>query len=206
MSEQKLKEEILNDAQKKAERIIKKAQSDAEKVIERAKKEVEEFRNQVISKANERAGKERVRILSSLPLEKQRSIRQAQENVMEKAISQAMEKLNNSDGFDYQRSIRELIIQGALAIDEETILCRARKKDIEIFTEVFVKETTDILRTKYQKSIIIKISSDEELNDNGVILESIEGRKKIYCNTYEMRLKRKIDGVRLKIAEIMKFI
>jgi len=205
MSEEKLKEEILNDARKKAERIIKKAQSDAEKIIERAKKEAEEFRNLTISKANERAEKERIRIFSSLPLEKQRSIRQAQENVMSKAIQQALQKLNNSDGFDYKQSLKELTIQGALAVDEETLVCRIRTKDTPIFTETFVKEIIDALRTKYQKSIIVKISSDDKLQDNGVIIESLDGRK-IYNNTYELRLKRKIDEIRLKIADIMKFI
>jgi len=205
MSEQKLKEEILNDAQKKAERIIKKAQSDAEKIIERAKKEAEEFRNLTISKATERAEKERIRIFSSLPLEKQRSVRQAQENVMNKAIQQALQKLNNSDGFDYKQSLKELTIQGALAVDEETVVCRIRTKDTPIFTETFVKEIIDTLRTKYQKSILVKISSDDKLQDNGVIIESLDGRK-IYNNTYELRLKRKTDQIRLKIADTMKFI
>jgi len=205
MSEQKLKEEILNDAQKKAERIIKKAQSDAEKIIERAKKEAEEFRNLTISKATERAEKERIRIFSSLPLEKQRSVRQAQENVMNKAIQQALQKLNNSDGFDYKQSLKELTIQGALAVDEETVVCRIRTKDTPIFTETFVKDIIDTLRTKYQKSILVKISSDDKLQDNGVIIESLDGRK-IYNNTYELRLKRKTDQIRLKIADTMKFI
>jgi len=205
MSEQKLKEEILNDAQKKAERIIKKAQSDAEKIIERAKKEAEEFRNLTISKATERAEKERIRIFSSLPLEKQRSVRQAQENVMNKAIQQALQKLNNSNGFDYKQSLKELTIQGALAVDEETVVCRIRTKDTPIFTETFVKEIIDTLRTKYQKSILVKISSDDKLQDNGVIIESLDGRK-IYNNTYELRLKRKTDQIRLKIADTMKFI
>jgi len=205
MSEQKLKEEILNDAQKKAERIIKKAQSDAEKIVERAKKEAEEFRNLTISKATERAEKERVRIFSSLPLEKQRSVRQAQENVMNKAIQQALQKLNNSDGFDYKQSLKELTIQGALAVDEETVVCRIRTKDTPIFTETFVKEIIDTLRTKYQKSILVKISSDDKLQANGVIIESLDGRK-IYNNTYELRLKRKTDQIRLKIADTMKFI
>jgi len=205
MSEEKIKEEILKDARAKAEKILAKARSAEEAILANAKKEAENYFNRAITEAQTRAEQEKKRIFRNIPLEEQRIVRRCRENVIEKAVQTALRTISRGEKFDYPASLKLLILEGALALDEDLILCRIRQEDQYILSEAFVQSVRDEIRSGSRKEVKIRIAADPEQRKAGVILESQDGRK-LFDNTYDARFKRLKDEIRLKTAELLKLL
>jgi len=205
MSEQKIKEEILKDARAKADKILAKARSTEEAILLGAKNEALDYYNAAIAEAQTRAEQEKKRIFGNLPLEEQRIVRRARENVIEKAIQEALQIISLGEKFDYPASLKLLIMEGALALGEDVIICRIRKEDQQILSEAFVKSIQDEISTQSHNKAKIRIVVDEGQRRAGVILESADSRK-VFDNTYHARFKRMKDEIRLKIAELLNLL
>jgi len=205
MSEEKIKEEILKDARAKADKILAKAGATEETILAQAKEEAENYYDTAIRDAQTRAEQEKKRIFGNLPLEEQRIARRTRENVIEKAIGQALQIISLGEKFDYPASLKLLIIEGALSLGEDTIDCRIRKEDEQILSETFVKSIQDEISAHNHKQAKIRIVADPEQRKSGVILESADGRK-VFDNTYPARFKRMKNEIRLKIAELLKLL
>jgi vacuolar-type H+-ATPase subunit E/Vma4 len=205
MSEQKIKEEILKDARAKADKILAKARSTEEAILLGAKNKALDYYNTAIAEAQTRAEQEKKRIFGNLPLEEQRIVRRARENVIEKAIQEALQIISLGEKFDYPASLKLLIMEGALALGEDVIICRIRKEDQQILSEAFVKSIQDEISTQSHNKAKIRIVVDEGQRRAGVILESADSRK-VFDNTYHARFKRMKDEIRLKIAELLNLL
>ena len=199
--EQKLREEILADAQRKADRLVKRARRDADKAVRDVKKKHEKTRQQRLEEAEHTArGRERS-ILAGIQHELRRRWLERRETVLHTVLQEALEKARRGDGIDPRRSLCQLLTEALAQIGEDSLTVRLRPDQQELL------EPADLERAARQawdgKSAGDRLRREKKAGmDAGVIVETRNGHRR--CdNTYAARLHRLRDALRARVAETL---
>jgi vacuolar-type H+-ATPase subunit E/Vma4 len=194
--EQKLRDEILNDAKRKAERTLTRAKRDAAKAHEQAADEQKTEREQALARATERADARCRAILATVSQEvRQRRLR-ARENIIEQCLDEALAGAAGLSGDDAKTSLGGLLAEAVQALGPGEAVVRVRPEDAAAISAEFLSSLGVDPAT-------LTVQTDESLG-GGVIVESADGRRQ-FDNTYATRRERLREQLRTLLAGEIEF-
>jgi vacuolar-type H+-ATPase subunit E/Vma4 len=186
---EELRRKMIEDARKRAEDIIREAETKAQEIIEKGEKEwLEKTRvekERIMADAERKAA-----ITISEARRKARLIIVEKKNeLIEQIYNDAWMKIKNREGFDVEKSLRNLLKESLIYIEEPKII---------------IVNTTDentmhrILEEKHIENIKVQGSTSVT---GGLIVVSVKDER--VDNTYDTRFKRAKDVLRPVIAGIL---
>ena len=138
---EKMKSQILNEAELSAKKILDEAKQDAEKVMQTAKENAEAECGRISKKSE--AVKERA--ASSRDLQKRKAILQAKQEVIAKILDDVYEALLVLDDKSYFEFIRKMLKK--FVLPQEGSICFS-SNDLKRMPENFESEIMDIAAKK----------------------------------------------------------
>lgn len=118
----RLKEKILEEARHKAQNIIDQAKNQADSIMNAAKEEAEEKAGQILDKAREEAEEIRKRMMASAQLEARKYKLSVKQEMVEKAFSEALNRLVSMPPDQYEEMLAEMIAASVSTGNEEIIV------------------------------------------------------------------------------------
>ena len=196
----KIEEIIINEAKEKAENIIVKAREEAKKVLGKAEQEAKREAEEIISKKKTDAEAQARRILSEAKLEARLKILNAKEQLISEAFDKALEKLKEfSQSAQYKTALENLIKDAAIIIrggDLEVLL--PENTNVNIDLSKIAKEVEEQTGVKTS----LNISKERIRSIGGVIVRS-KDRLLTVDNTFEARLERLREQLRVNVANLL---
>ncbi len=189
--EQKLRDEILNDARRKAERALARAERDAAKARDEAAEEQRAEREQALERARQRADIRSRAILVTVDQEVRRQRLLAREAILERCLDQALETACSLPPEDARRSLAELLDEALAALGPGPAKVRARPADAAV------------LASAISDAAQVTVTDDERLGA-GLVAESPDGLRQ-FDNTYATRRERLRERLRTLLAEGIDF-
>jgi len=202
LSEQveKIEEIIINEAKEKAENIIAKAKEKAKKVLDEAKREAEKEAEEIINKRKTEAEAEARRILSEAKLEARLKILNAKEQLISEAFDEAIKNLKEfSQSTQYKNALEDLIKDAAIIMgggDLEVLLPENTNVDLDL--SKIAKEVGNQTGVKTSLSI-----SKERIRSIGGVIVRSKDRLLTVDNTFEARLERLREQLRVNVANLL---
>ncbi|MEW6357902.1 MAG: V-type ATP synthase subunit E family protein [Planctomycetota bacterium] len=197
-----LSQKILDDARKQAQRAIERAEREAQRIRDKAesdgKKEADSFRDG----AMRRAQVEKTRIGAAIPIEVKRRILAAQENILDGLLDHGLHAAAKTAEGDPGRTLKALILDGALIIHEDQMTVEANEEDGARISVAMLNDVADEVRKRQGRSVALRLSDRRPTILGGAIVRSQSGRM-VCDNSFEARLSRGRDELRLKLARIL---
>jgi vacuolar-type H+-ATPase subunit E/Vma4 len=194
--EQKLRNEILNDAKRKAERTVTRAKRDAEKALNDARAEQEAERQQSLEQAAGRGDARSRAILSTVSQEVRRSRLTSRETIIAKCLDEALSQTNSLSGNEASESLVALLQEAVAALGSDELVVRVSPKEADMLTPEFLSAQGLIPG-------LLKIQADDAIA-GGVVVETPDGRRR-FDNTHATRRARLLEPLRTLLAGDIEF-
>lgn len=191
--EDKLKQELLADADAQAREIIARAQEEADKMMEQARRNAAEKRAARLAVAAEEAEKQCHSIFADIDLETSRRWLRKQESCIDDLLQTALEKADKAEGFDRAASLASLAKEALAAIGDRDCAVSFNPADEAIVTRDWLQKLS---REIYPGSTSVYVLKADPSIDGGIVLETKDGARQV-DNSYRTRLKRMKDSLRL---------
>ena len=180
---EKMKSQILNEAELSAKKILDEAKQDAEKVMQTAKENAEAECGRISKKSEAELEAVKERAASSRDLQKRKAILQAKQEVIAKILDDVYEALLVLDDKSYFEFIRKMLKK--FVLPQEGSICFS-SNDLKRMPENFESEirhqiTADI--TAANKDELLGLQQEfeskrQELSDKKEEIEQIENQLK----------------------------
>jgi len=194
-STERLREEILVEAQKKGEEIIVHAQKEAENLLKNFTSEANRLRQSILDQARAEAARQSDLILATVPVETGRLRAARIESLLESIREEAYQQLLNHEGFPYHETIVSLASYAISQMEGDTFVVKFFGPEENLMDEGLAEE---ILR-QADRPVKINIVYQQETTGGGVIVEDATGRQ-VWDNRLFERLKRLWPELRRQIA------
>lgn len=160
----KIKSQILEEANREASEITKKAQSEADEILKTAEEQWKKAEEEYARQRQEQEKNYHDRVVSSAELKKRQAILQAKQEIISKLLERAYEKLLTQDDNAYFEMIEKMLDKFTLAKAGE--ICFSTK-DLERMPSGFETKIQEIAKAKGGSLTLDKVG--KEL-DGGFIL------------------------------------
>ena len=150
---EKMKSQILNEAELSAKKILDEAKQDAEKVMQTAKENAEAECGRISKKSEAELEAVKERAASSRDLQKRKAILQAKQEVIAKILDDVYEALLVLDDKSYFEFIRKMLKK--FVLPQEGSICFS-SNDLKRMPENFESEIMDIAAKKGGKLTLLK--------------------------------------------------
>ncbi|OPZ26294.1 MAG: V-type ATP synthase subunit E [Lentisphaerae bacterium ADurb.BinA184] len=198
--EDKLRREILADAERKGARAVDRARQAAQKRLEAVTAEVEAQRQARLAEAQRRADERAMSLLASTELERRRLWLRCQEEVIEEAIRTAETRLLDLDGAERQASLSHLLTEALGAFAGQDVTIRIAAGAHAAADRQLVLDAVARLPAAAQPAQAI-VEEDAGIA-GGLIVEGADGRCR-YDNTYAARIARTRNLLRSRVAQAL---
>jgi vacuolar-type H+-ATPase subunit E/Vma4 len=191
--EDKLKQELLADANAQAAEIMARAQEEADRMIEQARRHAAERREARLAAAMEEAEKRCRSIFADIELETSRRWLRKQEACIDELLQTALAKADKAEGFDRASSLASLAKEALAAIGDRDCSVFFNPADEVVVTRDWLQKLS---REVYPGSTSVYVLKADPSIDGGIVLETKDGARQV-DNSYRTRLLRMKDGLRL---------
>ena len=191
--EDKLKQELLADANAQAAEIMARAQEEADRMIEQARRHAAERREARLAAAMEEAEKRCRSIFADIELETSRRWLRKQEACIDELLQTALAKADKAEGFDRASSLASLAKEALAAIGDRDSSVFFNPADEVVVTRDWLQKLS---REVYPGSTSVYVLKADPSIDGGIVLETKDGARQV-DNSYRTRLLRMKDGLRL---------
>ncbi len=191
--EDKLKQELLADANAQAAEIMARAQEEADRMIEQARRHAAERREARLAAAMEEAEKRCRSIFADIELETSRRWLRKQEACIDELLQTALAKADKAEGFDRASSLASLAKEALAAIGDRDCFVFFNPADEVVVTRDWLQKLS---REVYPGSTSVYVLKADPSIDGGIVLETKDGARQV-DNSYRTRLLRMKDGLRL---------
>ena len=191
--EDKLKQELLADANAQAAEIMARAQEEADRMIEQARRHAAERREARLAAAMEEAEKRCRSIFADVELETSRRWLRKQEACIDELLQTALAKADKAEGFDRASSLASLAKEALAAIGDRDCSVFFNPADEVVVTRDWLQKLS---REVYPGSTSVYVLKADPSIDGGIVLETKDGVRQV-DNSYRTRLLRMKDGLRL---------
>ena len=191
--EDKLKQELLADANAQAAEIMARAQEEADRMIEQARQHAAERREARLAAAMEEAEKRCRSIFADIELETSRRWLRKQEACIDELLQTALAKADKAEGFDRASSLASLAKEALAAIGDRDSSVFFNPADEVVVTRDWLQKLS---REVYPGSTSVYVLKADPSIDGGIVLETKDGARQV-DNSYRTRLLRMKDGLRL---------
>jgi len=194
-------EQIRKEAQEEIEKIREKAELSARRKTQEAEREAERIAREMGQGAEEQAKSIDVRTMAGVSLETKRTMLRLQGQITDEVLAKAMARFKELRGTkQYADFLKELAVQGILALGEETCVLAPAAEDRDLFTEELVRGIEDLARRRSGRKVMATVSMDVSPDGSGIRVYSGKGNM-LFDNTLEARLERLWDEL---IMTVMK--
>ncbi|NLF17141.1 MAG: hypothetical protein GX595_07775 [Lentisphaerae bacterium] len=193
-NERKLQQEILSDAQRKAERLLARARSDAEKALAQQRQESGRSRSRRLAEAQREAETSARAITARIRHQVQSLWLQRRERCFDELFAAMLEDLENGQGIDRERSLRQLLQEALEALGPRPAVLRLGPAAAAVLTAAAVAEVQAALpaAAPLQRQVVDGLPG-------GLVVESSDGLRR-FDNTYATRLKRLRGALRAQLS------
>ncbi len=201
-SSEVLRQEILGQSEKEIQMILDRAEKESKSLIDNVQSEEEQILADSLQRAKAQAEGIRRKILSGVHLEIKRQTLRAREELIENLLQSVEEKLNRfrSDKA-YVPFLKELIIEGVLALDGNKIKILSGDKERKILSDTFLTQIEKMVQKEYKKKIKLAVMK-HSLPEGGVVLVT-DDEKMRFDNRFSTRMKRLQNELRLEAVKRM---
>ncbi len=199
----KFKEEIENQANIKYEAVINTGKEEAEKIREASRKEAEKYKSDLLNKAKSEANQIKVREVSRKKLTVKMDYLKVRDQIFEEIVVEAKSKLQTyTQSKEYATFLQNILSESAASMFGGDLLVQLRSEDKKLLSqEVLDKIAAEISKTTGNET---KISIDKsDLKALGGI-RVVRSDDRLYVdNTFEARLKRMDEEIRVSLVETL---
>jgi vacuolar-type H+-ATPase subunit E/Vma4 len=184
-TDDKLKEEIINDANKKAERIISKAKKDIEEMEKSVLIEIENFEIQTKKTVEKGIENETRKIFASVGIEVKKKTLDITGNLIDEVFNSIKQQILENKLYDYRQFILNMIQAASKDINSRSYTVEIGKMELAKITEEPLKSL------KLTGGVIKDIVLKEDIN--GLMLLSEDRKQGVFISIddYIDRLKEK---------------
>ena len=194
-----LVERILQQAEDESRKILTKADKESENKYKILDSKIENIKKETDQKISDKIKEIERQTESTIKTETRRQKLKNLEklnSMIKKILKDKMRKMIGTD--EYNDFIAELIAEGALAVGEDRVFVNF--SSLEKVDDKILAKASDYIKTNTGKDIEIAISGKSRLMDQGIVVESENGRIS-YNNQIETRLRRFDEDVKGVISK-----
>jgi vacuolar-type H+-ATPase subunit E/Vma4 len=201
-SAERLREEILEQAQEECQEITKRARGAAERIVAAAAEEAREVHERRVEKGRAEALRRKELIESTVPVEVGRIRVGRIESLLESVRREVRKRLLSREGFDYREA---LTVLASLAISHMTgdqFLAKVAEADRVSFGNGLAEEIT---KRVDRPGLNVTLTFDPAMNGGGISVEDADASQ-VWDNGLVGRLDRMWPELRQQIALGASFI
>ncbi len=194
---------IEKDARIEAEKILEDAETHAAERRKYAEKQVQSIEKNVEKKSKHDAETVKNKILSGLDIEIKRKAMSA-ENIMITDILNRVEKELHTmiDKPEYRAILLNWTVEAVIGLGAESAEVNASREELNYIDKKFLSEVEKKVKSIYEQVVKLKLSNEQPLISQGIILTSADGRT-AFNNQISTRLIRKQREIRKLIYETL---
>lgn len=187
----KIISKIKEDAEREAEKIKEEARKKEEEILKKAEAEAKSKSDEILNQGKKEAELEKQRILANAKLQAKKIKLDVKEKIIEKSFSLAEEKLKEVvSSEEYEKILKDLIREAISTLGREDLEVLCRKEDEKVVKKI-IKDLSGV-----------ELAKDNISTIGGVIVRSKDRQVQV-DNTFEARLTRMRDDLRIEVAKIL---
>jgi V/A-type H+-transporting ATPase subunit E len=192
-------EEILKEASDKSAQIIAAAKKEAKTLLDAARFRAKEEEDREAKEAHARGKMIYEEVLAEGRMRAKRETLQRKEELLSEVFKKAEDELRAyASSKDYKESVVNLAIAACKKLGSDEIVIRANKRDLGLLRK---------FENQIAKSVVhggvVKISFGDPIQTIGGLRVSTRDGKMEIDDTFEGRLKREFDSLRVKVAKVL---
>jgi vacuolar-type H+-ATPase subunit E/Vma4 len=198
--EEKLQQEILQDARRKAERVVERAQKEAERLVQVVRRDQAKAAEALLASAAQDAHARARAILAGIRHDIQKQWLRCRESVLDRVLTDGLQRVEQGEGFDRRRSLLERLVEGIAAVGSEavaTIIVAAQ--DAPLLDSALLAAAAQQVNAAADAATRWRVTVDPELVA-GFVVVSTDGRRR-FDQTFTARLARLKRALRQVVAE-----
>ncbi|NLW00013.1 MAG: hypothetical protein GX041_02310 [Clostridiales bacterium] len=193
---EKIKQRILEDAQKEADEIIKAAQDKAQGLKENKEAEAGRLKKQLTKENLEAAREHKKRILTVAQLEMRKKVLAAKQEMMDAVFSGTIDRIKNMPDDEYRKVIASALLNLPIEGDEEVVFSVYDEHRLD---QKFLDQVNELLSKQGRKGCL-RLAPDRGQFRAGFILRT--GGIEIN-NSFEAVIKTLRDEMEPQVADIL---
>jgi vacuolar-type H+-ATPase subunit E/Vma4 len=200
-SVEKICEQIREDGEREIASILEKARSTAADIIGKAEEKREEAREKIMRDAKERGQTESRRLLSSVNIEVRRTKLKSREDVVgviTKKVQEELSGIRESD--DYPDILTRLVVEAIIGLEGKAFIVYVDRRDLGVLEEKVFPRVKEKMEAESSPVSSLQARPLEKSSAGGARVGH-PGGKVIYDNTFEARMFRYRDDIRMAIFD-----
>lgn len=199
----RIKDEIETKAKATAEVIINKANEDAKEILKTAKDEAIKVKNDILAKSEREAYNIKVQDISRKKLSLKMDFLETREQIFEEIFVESRSKIQNFTATeDYKKYLISLLEISGNSIGGGHLDLHLRKEDQSIFSKTVLTDIESKVSQFTGEQTEISIAKNELKSLGG--LKLVRNDSKLFIdNSFEKRLERANDDIRIELSELM---
>ncbi|MBN1803746.1 MAG: hypothetical protein JW837_00715 [Sedimentisphaerales bacterium] len=194
---------LESDARIEEQQIIEEAEKQAAERRKYAEKKFEEILNEARTDAQKQADAVKVKSLSGVQLELKRHSMSVRSGLMREIINRVEDKLASmTDNENYRSVLINWIVEAFIGLGVEAARVNASEKERKFINDQLLSEVKEKIRAQTDKESQLKLSDDEPLKLQGVVLTAADGRT-AFNNQVKTRISRNQREIRTLIYDVV---
>ncbi len=199
----RIKEEIEAKAKALAENVIDQAKLDVSKILNVAKDETQKVKNEILMKAEREATSIKVQDISRKKLALKMDYLETREQVFDEIFIEARSKIQSFTTTDnYKMYLQKLLEISGNSIGGGDLVLFVRKEDKSVFSKSTLADLEGKIN-KFSDQMTSISLSDDDLKSLGGLKLVRKDTKVFVDNTFEKRLERASDDIRIELSELI---
>ncbi len=199
----RIKHELEKDAQLELQEIEEHVQKEKKTILENAKREAESIKQHLIAEAVKKAETRKRQELSRVRQQANMDFLSTQESLINSALEEAKASLASyANTKEYAETLKNLIIESGVALNGGDLEVVVRSQDKNIVSSQTLKELAKEIAKQTGNETTLTVAKEELSSIGGVIVREKSGAIEA-DNTFESRLERRMDDIRVEISRLL---
>ncbi len=200
-SVEKICEQIKEDGDREITSILEKARSTVADILGKAEAQRDEATEKIMRDAKEKGKTESRRLLSGVNIEVRRAKLKAREEVVGVITKKVQDELSGiRESGDYPAILTSLVVEAILGLEGKSFIVYVDKKDLALLEEKVFPAVKETMAAESSPVSSLQARQLEKSSAGGARVGH-PGGKVIYDNTFEARLFRYRDDIRMTIFD-----
>ena len=202
-SVEKICGQIREDGDREIASILEKARSTAADILGKAESKCDEATARIMRDAKERGETESRRLLSSVNIEVRRTKLKAREEVVGVITKKVQEELSGMrSSAEYPDILTRLVVEAVRGLEGKSFVVYVDKKDLKLLKEKIFPRVREIMAGESAPVSSLQARPLEKSSAGGARVGH-PGGNVIYDNTFEARMFRYRDEIRMAIFDVV---
>lgn len=197
---QLIAEDILKEAREKADEIVRGAKKDAHTKLDAARLGAREEKERELREARIRAGQIREEVLAEGRMKAKREVLRAREEIINEVLKEAEDRLRRYVSTKkYEADLIRIAVDTCKKLGSDQVVIWANHRDLKLLEKY--KEQIERKLGGGEKSVSVSLGGSIQ-TIGGVRVGTPDGKVEI-DETFEGRMRRESEALRVKIAKIL---